>query len=212
MKYATKFDNEKMARAQAVGLPISLKQSAEICSFIRNRKYSVALQLLEKVTEMKVAVPYHKFNRGGTGHRKGMGAGRYPIKATGYIIKLLKSVHSNASNKGLDVSNLVIKAALVKQGARTPRYGRKRGRTAKRTHIELVVMQGAVAKKVETKKDSVKKAEAPSAQKKPEVKKAEPVSAAKKPGVKKQETKPITPQKQATTTVAKNIPTQADKK
>ena len=67
-----------------------------------------------------------------------------------------------------------------------------------RTHIELVVMQGAAAKKVESKKDTVKK--------------AQPVSADKKTEVKKTEVKPSIPQKPAAPIADKNIPTKVDKK
>ncbi len=139
MMYATKFDNETMARAQGISLPVSFKQSVEVCRFIKNRRYKDAVRLLEGVKELKTPVPYRTFNRGGTGHKKGMGPGRYPMKASGYIIKLLKSAYANASQKGLDTENLVVKAAVAKQGPKTFHYGRKRGIKAKRTHIEVIV-------------------------------------------------------------------------
>ena len=139
MMYSTSFDEKTMAKAQAVSLPVSLKQSVEVCNFIRNRKYSQTIRLLQNVTSMKVAVPYTRFNRGGTGHKPGIGPGRYPVKACNYILKLLRSVNANASQKGLDTDNLVIKAVVAKQGAKVLKYGRKRGITAKRTHIEVIV-------------------------------------------------------------------------
>ncbi len=150
MKYATKFDNETMARAQGIALPVSFKQSVEVCRFIKNRRYKDAIRLLEGVKEMKTPVPYRTFNRGGTGHRKGMGPGRYPQKASTYIIKLLKSAYANASQKGLDTENLVVKSAVAKQGPKTFHYGRKRGIKAKRTHVEVVV-ESAKKKAVEQK-------------------------------------------------------------
>jgi len=153
MMYTTNFDEKTMAKAQAISLPISLKQSVEVCKFIRNRKYNQAVRMLEDVQSMKIAVPYSRFNRGGTGHRKGMGPGRYPIKTCGYILRLLKSVHANANQKGLDTSNLIIKAVLAKQGPKVLKYGRKRGRTAKRTHIEIIVVGSKkAAKKTEEEK------------------------------------------------------------
>lgn len=97
--------------------------------------------MLEDVTNKKLAVPYTRFNRGGTGHKKGIGAGRYPIKACAYILKLLKSAHANANQKGLDMNKLTIKAIVAKQGPNVFKYGRKRGRIAKRTHIEVVVAE-----------------------------------------------------------------------
>lgn len=157
MKYATQFDEKTMARAQGVALPISLKQSAEVCRFIRNRKYSQAVRLLEYVSEMKIPVPYSRFNRGGTGHKPGMAAGRYPVKVCKYMLKLLKSVNANASQKGLDTNSLVIKAVVAKQGPKTFHYGRHRGRKAKRTHIEIIVME------IKQKKPEPKKTAKPTA-------------------------------------------------
>jgi len=138
--YSTKIE-ENMAKALGPSLPISLKQSVEVCSFIRGKDSNKAINLLEAVMQFKQAVPYKKFNRGGTGHRKGgMGPGRYPIKVSTHIIQLLKSAQQNARQKNLD-GDLIVKAAVAKQGPKTMRYGRKRGRTAKRTHIEIVLMQ-----------------------------------------------------------------------
>ncbi len=162
MMYATKFNNETMARAQGIALPVSFKQSVEVCRFIKNRRYKDALRLLEGVKEMKTPVPYKTFNRGGTGHRKGIGPGRYPQKASTYVITILRSAYANASQKGLDTENLVVKAAVAKQGPKTFHYGRKRGTKAKRTHIEIVVE--SVKKKAGEPKAEAKKA---AAEKKP---------------------------------------------
>src|SRR3989338_6904514 len=102
MMYATKYEEGKMARAQAVSLPVSFKQSAEICRFIKSKPYKRAVSMLEQVLSMEIAVPYTRYNRGGTGHRKGIGPGRYPIKVCTHLLRLLRSVHANASQKGLD--------------------------------------------------------------------------------------------------------------
>ena len=99
---------------------------------------------------MKGCIPYSKFNRG-IGHRKKTGPGRFPVKASTHVLKLLKSVKANARQKGLDVNNLRIKAAIAKQGPHTPKYGRHRGRSAKRTHLEIVVRAEAASKDKEKK-------------------------------------------------------------
>lgn len=150
MLYSTKFD-EKDARVQATSLPISLKQSAEICRAIRDKSYARALKMLERTVEMKECIPYSRFNRG-VGHRTKTGPGRFPVKASTYILQVLKSIKANARQKGLDTDSLRIKAAIAKQGPRTPKYGRHRGRTAKRTHIEIVVC-AEQAKKEKAGKD-----------------------------------------------------------
>jgi large subunit ribosomal protein L22 len=136
MEYATKlyYNPETMAKAQAVSLPISLKQASQVCRFIRNKKYDAAVKLLQAVIEVKVAVPGPR----GFGHKVGMASGRYPVKVSKYVLALLKSTHANAVHKGLDTNKLIIRAAVAKPGPKVSKPGRKRGRTAKRTHVELV--------------------------------------------------------------------------
>ena len=150
MKYAGAYDQEKMARVQGISLPVSFKQSVEICRLIKNKKYASAVRILEDVSEMKTPIPYRRYNRGGTGHRKGMGPGRFPVKTSSHILKLLKSAYSNANQKGLDTGSLVVSSAIAKKGPKTPRYGRNRGRIAKRTHIELTIASSS-KKKAEDK-------------------------------------------------------------
>lgn len=144
-----------MAKALGRSLPVSFKHSVELCSFIRGKKYESAVSMLERVVKVKQPVPFRRYMRGGVGHRPGMAAGRYPTKAAAQVLTILKSAHANATNVGLN-GELVVKAAVARQGPRTPHYGRKRGTTAKRTHIEIVLEQIA-EKPVVKKKASVKK-------------------------------------------------------
>ena len=141
MKYSSSYDSKKMARVQGVSLPISFKQSVEVCRSIKNKKCDAAVRFLKEVAELKLPVPYRKFNRGGTGHRKGMGPGRFPVKTSSYILNLLNSVRSNANQKGLDADNLTILSAIAKKGPKVFRSGRNRGRVAKRTHVEITVSE-----------------------------------------------------------------------
>ncbi len=157
--YATKYEKESMARAIVVAAPLSFKQSIEVCKFIRNRKYTDAMRVLENVLTYTNAVPYTRYNQGGTGHKTGIGPGRYPQKVTQQLIKLLKSAYANAGQKGLNLSNLVVKAAVANQGPKAPHYGRARGRVAKRTHIEIVLMQTKPEDRKEKKKRPVKTAQ-----------------------------------------------------
>lgn len=140
-----------MARALGVDLPISTKVSIEICNKIRNMKLERAITDLEKVTEKKMPIKFTRFN-GDTGHKPGIGPGKYPIKACKEIIKMLKSVQSNAGSKGLDVNSLFIKHVCAQKASKTLHYGRRYGREMKRTHIEVVV-----AERVEKKKEKVQK-------------------------------------------------------
>ncbi len=159
MKYATPYDEKKMARALGVALPISTKKAVELCSFVRGRGLSTAVRLLEDVVAEKVAIPFRKYAKGGTGHKPGrVGPGRYPKKACAQVVKLLKQAEANAKVKGLDATNLVVSSILAKKGAMSWHFGRQRRRRMKRTHVEVVVTESQTAGKNKAKKAGVKAA------------------------------------------------------
>ncbi len=110
------------------GLPISIKHSIAICKFIRNKTVAEAVQMLQGVLDFKKAVPMS----GELPHRKGMCAGRYPINASRQIIRLLKNLNANASNIGIDSSNLIIHA---KADISSRRRSSRRARYFKRTNL-----------------------------------------------------------------------------
>ena len=133
---------DKQARALATNVSISTKQAIEISSFIRGKKTKTAKRYLQEIIDHKRALPMRRFNQEGAGHKKGkVGPGRYPEKAANAFHDLLKSVESNAKYKGLIIDNLFITHVCAHKGPQQPRYGRKRGVVAKRTHIEIVVEQ-----------------------------------------------------------------------
>ena len=170
--YSRKIEaEENIARAVGVALPISTKQSIEICNFIRQISLGKAKQRLIDVMNKKVAVPFKKFNDN-IGHKKGkVAAGRYPEKSCSQILKLLESVEANAQFKGLNTSNLVITHICAQKAARPWHYGRQRRRKMKRTNIEIMVEEKAVEKKKEKKSaKEVKKPEIKE-ENRPEVKK-----------------------------------------
>lgn len=141
MKYATAYDEKRMARALGIALPISMKKTVELCSFIRGKELPKAISLLEGVLDERVAIPFRRYAKGGTGHKPGMGPGRYPKKACFEVIKLLRQAQANAKNKGLDSANLVVNSILAKKGAQAWHFGRQRRRRMKRTHIEVIVTE-----------------------------------------------------------------------
>src|SRR3989338_867590 len=136
-----------MARAIGRSLPISFKQSIEICNFIRNKEIVYAKNVLNKAIERKRAIPFRRFNHN-MGHKKKIGAGRYPEKASREILELINQVEANAQFKGLNSSNLVITHINSNKAATVMHYGRKRSRKAKRTNIEIIV-QEKLGKKIE---------------------------------------------------------------
>ncbi|MBW2993412.1 50S ribosomal protein L22 [Candidatus Woesearchaeota archaeon] len=155
--------DEHTARINGKSLPISTKQSIEICNFIRGKNLEKAKELLREVIKHKRAIPYKRFG-GDVGHKKGkIAAGRYPENACKAILNLLEGVEANAQFKGLNTSNLIISYICPNKASRPWHYGRQRRRKMKRTHIDIIVKETAekkVAKekkKVGAKKQEVKK-------------------------------------------------------
>ncbi len=161
MKYSTPYEEKKMARAMGVSLPISAKKSVELCSFIRGKGLNKAMRLVQGVIDEKIAVPFRKYAKGGTGHKPGIGPGRYPVKVCEDVLKLLKQVQANARNKGLDSANLVISNILANKAGMAWHYGRQRRRRMKRTHIEVVVCEAAPEKREAARKAAEKPAPLP---------------------------------------------------
>lgn len=160
MKYATAYDKKSMARAMGVAIPVSTKKTVEVCSFVKGRELSKAIRLLEGVIAEQVAVPFHKYAKGGTGHRPGIGTGRYPKNVCTEVIKLLRQAEANARNKGINATGLVVSSILAKKAAKAWHFGRQRRRQMKRTHVEVVVSEAAEAAKTSSqgsKHESVKK-------------------------------------------------------
>ena len=162
-------------KATAIGrsLPISTRNSVEICNLLRGKTSERGKKILELVIEKKVPVPYKRYLHG-VGHRSGkMAAGRYPQKASSYILAVLKSAESNAENKGLSMP-FKIKEIIANQAVRSWHFGRQRRRKTKRTHIKIILEEIKKAnenknkndvkeakiktdKKVETKTSEIKK-------------------------------------------------------
>ena len=144
-------DPDNIVRARGLNLPISTKDSIEICNFIRSKNLVKARKQLTLVLEKKVAIPQNRFNSD-RGHRKGkIGPGFFPEKPAKEFIQLLNNLESNAFNKGLNVEQLIIKRAVSNKGEVPYRHGRWRT-ASKRTHIELM------AQEKESKKEKTKEA------------------------------------------------------
>tara|TARA_Y100000034_G_C6818157_1_gene368255 strand:- start:242 stop:640 length:399 start_codon:yes stop_codon:yes gene_type:complete len=126
------------AIANGINLGISTKTSVEVCRFVRGKTTENAKKILQRVIEKKQAVPYKRYLKE-IPHRKGkIATGRYPLKTSKTILDLIKTAESNAQNKGMS-SKLIITHISAHKGETQSRYGRKMGRKAKRTHINIVV-------------------------------------------------------------------------
>ncbi len=152
--------DEHTATATMSNLPISTKQSVEICSAVRGKSLVKAKAFLQRVMNMKEAVPYRRFKMN-VAHKPGhIAAGRYPIKSCEFVLALLNSVESNAQDKGLDTDKLFIQTILANKASRGYRAGRTRGIKARNTNVKVIVAEWEVNEKKEkpAQKDAQKEA------------------------------------------------------
>lgn len=146
MRYTVDNVPKKHAKARLINVPVSVKDSLEVCRFLKGKKLKDAKEYLEKVIEKKAPIPF-KSHLDSVSHRRGMGPGRYPVKVSKYILELINNVEANAENKDLDVENLVIHSILVKKGISIKKYKpRAMGRSTpffkERVHFEIIVKEG----------------------------------------------------------------------
>lgn len=139
--------DEHTATASINNVPISTKQSVEICSAVRNKSLAKAKAFLRRVISKEEPVPYKRFKMN-VGHKPGnIAAGRYPAKSAKAILVLLNAVESNAEDKGLDKEKLYVQTIMANKASRGYRPGRTRGIKARNTHVKIIVaeweMQGA---------------------------------------------------------------------
>lgn len=129
-------EKKSEAVVNGINLPISLKHSKYIGNFIKFFVIDDAISNLEKVSKKKLAVPM----KGEIAHRKGkrlngkgMMSGRYPVNASKYFIKLLKTLKANSIANGLEIEKTIISEVIVNKG---PDQMHRFGRTKfKRTHV-----------------------------------------------------------------------------
>lgn len=136
-KYAYQGTEENVAKAVITNAPISTKSSAMIAQFIKHKPVVRARAELESVLKQQAAIPFTRYSEG-AGHKKKIGPGKFPKKATEMFIQLLDSAVANAKDKGFD-EDLKVLASSAHQASKGYRYGRKRGQKRKSTHIEIVV-------------------------------------------------------------------------
>ncbi|TKJ17458.1 50S ribosomal protein L22 [Candidatus Woesearchaeota archaeon B3_Woes] len=160
------YNKETMARTVGRALPISTRHAIEISNYIRGKNVQKMKTFLEGVIKKEKVVPFTRFNKG-VGHKKGMGPGRYPLKASTEILSLLKSAEANAQFKALNTANLIIGHINANQGSNTWHYGRQRRRKMKRTNMDIILVEKTQEKrkpseekpKIEIKKEDNKKVE-----------------------------------------------------
>lgn len=139
-------DPEKTAKASGREIRVSHKASREVCRTIKGMMLANAKAYLRAVIEKKKAVPFRRYKKK-LGHHKNIEktfAGKYPVKATRQILRVIEAAEANAENKGLDVDRLRILHAAAYPGIKLKRYTpRAQGRSSPKyettTHIEIVL-------------------------------------------------------------------------
>jgi large subunit ribosomal protein L22 len=153
MKLKYSFQKMEKGHVPASGrdLGISTKKSVEICRFLKGKQVEKAKIFLKKVVDMTSAVPMTRYKTD-TGHKKGIGPGRYPVKAAAAILVVLESAEANAKNKGINSKDLMIVHMAAHRAARPWHFGRKKRQKMKRTHIEVVLAEVKDNKKIKENK------------------------------------------------------------
>lgn len=150
----------RLSVARATNVDVHVKACFEICRTVRGMTAGAAVRKLEKVLLIDSdrpdirakaeAIPYRlgsgnkKRKRSGpsmVGHRKGgMGPGRYPVKASRVVIKLLNSAMDNArhQHEDIDAEDMIIThiaahRGLIKRGF----MPRARGRATPKNHYQV---------------------------------------------------------------------------
>jgi len=150
----------RLSVARATNVDVHVKACFEICRTIRGMTVGAAVRKLEKVLLIDSdrpdirakaeAIPYRlgsgnkKRKRSGpsmVGHRKGgMGPGRYPVKASRVVIKLLNSAMDTArhQHEDIDAEDMIISHIAAHRG--TIKRGfmpRARGRATPKNHYQV---------------------------------------------------------------------------
>ena len=143
MKYSTKVDSDKTAKAYGYELHCSQKDSMNLARAIRGMKTEDAKKYLQEIIDMKRPLPA-VFHNGKRAHQKGIGPGSFPQKAARYMLKTLENAENNAEYKGFDVENMKITSISAYRG-RTIRgimpraHGRATDKNETTSNIEIII-------------------------------------------------------------------------
>jgi large subunit ribosomal protein L22 len=145
-----RLDPEKTVKASAREISVSHKAAREVCRTIKGMMLTKAKKYLQDVIEKKKPVPYRRYTKK-LGHRHGLTkafAGRYPVKVSKYVLKLLEGAEADAENKGLDTDRMRIIHAATSQGRKMKSYQpRAQGRATPSynilCHVEIALEEQA---------------------------------------------------------------------
>jgi large subunit ribosomal protein L22 len=146
-------DPEKTVKASGREVRISPKHAREICRTVKGMMLTQAKQYLKDVMAKKKPVPFTRFKKK-AGHRHGLEgayAGRYPVKAAKYVLRVLEGAEANAENKGLDTERLRIIHASAYPGMKVKRSMPRAHGTSEPISQVLCHIEIALEEKPETK-------------------------------------------------------------
>ncbi|EQB66898.1 MAG: hypothetical protein AMDU2_EPLC00006G0455 [Thermoplasmatales archaeon E-plasma] len=141
--YSTNEFPEKHARALSKDNNISFKDSVNIAHNLRGLPLKNAKALLEGVMEKKVPIRYFRY-LDSVSHKRGVGPGRYPVKAASEFLKALSNAEANAEFKGMDTDSLKVTHIAANKGKMlkrfTPKaYGRAGANNRDLVNIEIIL-------------------------------------------------------------------------
>ena len=139
------FDPAVHVRASGREVNISPKAAREIAVTIKGMTAAAAIELLEKVEEMKMPIAFrrHKLKVGHRSELQGFPSGSYPVRAAKAFIEVIQNLQGNAEFKGLDPERIEIIHAAGFAGRTIKDYvpramGRSSANFHQLVHIELV--------------------------------------------------------------------------
>jgi large subunit ribosomal protein L22 len=145
--YSMEADGENTARAIGAELPISWKDSVELCRELRGLYLADAKEFLASVVNLERPIHLRRYCRHAAHKRgKGFGPGKFPVKAAGSILRVLEGVENNAEYKGLDPESMFIIHIAANRGTVYPGWKpRARGRSSPWNHetvnVEIIIQE-----------------------------------------------------------------------
>lgn len=115
---------EKGAIARVKEADISLKDAVNIAHYLRGKNLERVRAIIDGVIEKKTPVPYFRY-LDSVSHRRGMGPGRYPVKAAKAFRELLDNAEANAEFKSLNTEALVVTHIAASKGRMIKKYSPK---------------------------------------------------------------------------------------
>lgn len=112
---------EKSAIARVKETDISLKDAVNIAHYLRGKRLELVKVILEGVVKKERPVPYFRY-LDSVSHRRGIGPGRYPVKAAKAFQELVNNAEANAEFKSLNMEGLVVKHIAASKGRMLKKY------------------------------------------------------------------------------------------